>query len=72
MCFVPAASWNNLLRSFNRLLLLYLNIKILLKVVQFNIATVMIEMIEVELITGLLPAEARLFFVSDNIACIYM
>lgn len=62
MCFVPAASWNNLLRSFNRLLLLYLNIKILLKVVQFNIATVMIEMIEVELITGLLPAEARRFF----------
>lgn len=32
------------------------------QLVQFNIATVMIEMIEGKLITGLLPAEARLFF----------
>lgn len=42
------------------------------QLVQFNIATVMIEMIEGKLITGLLPAEARLFFVLDNITYIYM
>ena len=43
------------------------------QLVQFNIATVMIEMIEGKLITGLLSAEARLFFfVLDNITYIYM
>ena len=42
------------------------------QLVQFNIATVMIEMIEGKLITGLLPAEARLFFVLDNITYIYI